>query len=76
MKVIATKPGFHGGAMRNVGDEFEVADGAKASWFTSPDAGLKAAKPKALQHQRSMSIGIVLANSPVPVKDHVMFGSE
>ena len=33
--------------MRNVGDEFEVADGAKASWFTSPDAGLKAAKPKA-----------------------------
>lgn len=33
--------------MRNVGDEFEVADGAKASWFTSPDTAPKAAKPKA-----------------------------
>jgi len=32
MKVIATAQGFYG-SYREVGDKFEVPDGAKASWF-------------------------------------------
>lgn len=33
MKVIATAPGFFG-CYRNIGDQFEVPDDAKATWFT------------------------------------------
>lgn len=32
MKVIAIKQGYFG-KLRNPGDEFEVPEGAKASWF-------------------------------------------
>lgn len=32
MRVIATKPGFSG-YLRQPGDEFEVPDGTKGSWF-------------------------------------------
>jgi hypothetical protein len=32
MKVIAIKPGFHG-KLREVGDEFDVKDGSKATWY-------------------------------------------
>lgn len=32
MKVIATKQGYFG-KLRAVGDEFEVPDGTKGSWF-------------------------------------------
>ena len=32
MKVIATKQGYFG-KLRDVGDEFEVPEGSKASWF-------------------------------------------
>lgn len=32
MKVIATKPGYFG-KLRQPGDDFEVPDGAKGSWF-------------------------------------------
>ena len=32
MKVIATKQGYFG-KLRDVGDEFEVPDGTKGSWF-------------------------------------------
>jgi len=50
MKVKAIAPGFHNGR-RRVGDEFEVADGSKASWFVAiADTTVKApsapAKPK------------------------------
>ena len=41
MKVIATKDGFHG-CRRRPGDVFDVADGAKGSWFEPADK----AKPK------------------------------
>lgn len=48
MKVIAIKQGFYGDVLRNPGDEFEVADSAKASWFTPADkVEAKAVKPKA-----------------------------
>ena len=47
MKVIALKSGFHDGSLRNPGDEFEVADGAKAAWFAPVGAAPKAEKPKA-----------------------------
>lgn len=43
MKVIATKQGFYG-KIREIGDEFDVKEGEKASWF-APKA--EAEKPKA-----------------------------
>lgn len=33
MKVIALNVGFHNGSRIRKGEEFEVADGEKASWF-------------------------------------------
>lgn len=51
MKVQALKPGYFG-KLRAAGDEFEVPDGAKGSWFApvaahgpSKPAGKAAAKP-------------------------------
>lgn len=46
MKVIATKQGWDGKAIRNPGDEFDMPDGSKASWFANVDKP-KADKPKA-----------------------------
>lgn len=37
MRVVALKPGYYGG-LRAVGELFEVADDAKASWFAPVDA--------------------------------------
>jgi len=34
MKVVAIKPGYFG-SLRDVGDEFEVPEGSRASWFTA-----------------------------------------
>lgn len=36
MKVIAIKAGYHG-KLREPGEEFEVEDGLKASWFVAAD---------------------------------------
>lgn len=41
MKVVANAIGFFG-SLRQVGDEFEVPEGSKGSWFTP----VKAEKPK------------------------------
>ena len=51
MKVIATKLAFHNGTLVNVGDEVEVPEGHKGSWFakaSSPEAkaAVKPAKAK------------------------------
>ena len=46
MKVIATKPGFYAGHLWQVGNEFDVAEGAKASWFTPVVEYKPPAKPK------------------------------
>lgn len=46
MKVIALTVGFHNGSRIRKGDVFEVADGAKASWFAPVESvAAKAAKP-------------------------------
>lgn len=45
MKVIATKTGFDGKRIRNPGDEFEMPDGSKASWFVPVEAKAET-KPK------------------------------
>ncbi|WP_039052161.1 hypothetical protein [Bordetella avium] len=37
MKVTALKPGYFG-KLREPGDEFDVPDGAKASWFAPASA--------------------------------------
>ena len=42
MRVVATAQGYLG-CFREVGDEFEVPDGAKASWFTPVEAESKPA---------------------------------
>lgn len=48
MRVKAIKVGFYGGSRRRVGEVFEVADGAKGSWFEPvPAAESPKAKPKA-----------------------------
>ena len=43
MKVIATKPGYHG-KLREPGDIFDVADGSKASWFEPVEKKAEAKK--------------------------------
>ena len=44
MKVIATKAGYFG-KLRAPGDEFEVPEGAKGSWFKPVPADEPEAKP-------------------------------
>lgn len=44
MKVIAIKPAFFNGARVRVGDEVDVPESLKASWF-APAETVKAAKP-------------------------------
>jgi len=44
MRVIATKPGFFS-YLRQEGDEFEVPEGAKGSWFKPVPADEPEAKP-------------------------------
>lgn len=49
MKVIATKQGYFG-KLRAVGDEFEVPEGSKASWFQPVEqkaSGKGSKKPEA-----------------------------
>lgn len=47
MKVVALKQGFFGSALIQPGTEFEVPDGAKATWFAPvTSAASEAAKPK------------------------------
>lgn len=45
MKVRAIKPGFHG-KLREVDEEFDVADGRKASWYVPVGKEPAAPKPK------------------------------
>lgn len=45
MKVIATKKGFDGKALREPGDVFDMPDGTKGSWFEPVKPGkVEAAK--------------------------------
>ena len=44
MRVIATKPGFFD-YLRQEGDEFEVPEGTKGSWFKPVSADEPEAKP-------------------------------
>lgn len=46
MEVVALSKGFYGGAPRAVGERFDVADGAKAAWYTPVDSAAAKAKPK------------------------------
>lgn len=46
MKVVATSPGFYGGSLHAPGDEFDVDDKAKASWFAPVDGVAPKAKAK------------------------------
>jgi len=48
MRVVANSIGYFG-ALRSAGDEFEVPDGTKGSWFApvAPEGKAKSAKSKA-----------------------------
>lgn len=46
MRVIATKQGYHG-KLREVGEEFDVPDDAKASWFEPKEKPAAEAKTAA-----------------------------
>lgn len=45
MKVKATQFGFFGGSRRRPGDEFEVPQGTKASWFAEVPVKGASAEP-------------------------------
>lgn len=49
MKVKATSQGFFGGHLKNIGDEFEVPDGMKASWWESVATEEPVAEPVAAE---------------------------
>ena len=54
MKVIATKPGYFG-KLREPGDEFEVPEGSKASWFQPVEqkaSGKGGKKPEAQANEK------------------------
>jgi hypothetical protein len=54
MKVVAIKVGFYGGARKRVGDEFDVPQGMKATWFV-PAAEAPAPEPEAKQQPVALS---------------------
>jgi hypothetical protein len=45
MRVIATKAGFDGRRLRAAGDEFDMPEGSKGSWFV-PVQKAEGKKPK------------------------------
>jgi len=47
MRVIATKEGHDGVVIRRPGDEFDMPDGSKGSWFEPVPAEPKPKKAKA-----------------------------
>jgi len=46
MKVIATRRGHDGVVVREEGEEFDMPDGAKGSWFLPVEPAKPAAKAK------------------------------
>lgn len=53
MKVIALKDGFYAGSLRQRGEQFDVADGAKASWFAPVESQAAKADAKAKAKEES-----------------------
>lgn len=53
MKVIATKKGYDGINVREPGEEFDMKDGAKGSWFEPVKAEPKAEEPKGKPGKKS-----------------------
>lgn len=57
MKITAIKPAFYNGRRVRVGDELDIPEGTKGSWFApvaSPEA--EAAKPKAKAKQEPKAL--------------------
>ena len=62
MKVTAIKPAFHNGARVRVGDQLEVADDFKGSWFVKAESVeaakvVSAAKPSRPQPKALSQMG-------------------
>lgn len=56
MRVVATKPGYHG-KLRQAGEEFDVPDKEKASWFAPVET--KGAKRQDEKPQKAQGAGLV-----------------
>lgn len=61
MKVIASKLGYFG-KLREPGDEFEVPDGTKGSWFhpVEQKANVKSGKKSEAQAKEKLASDLVL----------------
>lgn len=69
MRVIATNRGYDNLTTREIGDEFDMPDGATGSWFEPVDAPVKPAKadkPKADKPPKTMSEASKGDTSEVP----------
>jgi hypothetical protein len=58
MRVIATARGYDNITTREIGDEFDMPDDAKGSWFAPKDAPVKSSKedkPKAGKQSKTPS---------------------
>lgn len=69
MRVIATNRGYDNITTREIGDEFDMPDGATGSWFVPKDAPAKPAKAekaKADKQPKTMSEAAAGDTSEVP----------
>lgn len=58
MKIVAIKPAFFAGRRVRVGDELDIPQGSKGSWFAplaSAEAKAAKAKPSAKQEPKALS---------------------
>lgn len=55
MKVIAIKPAFYNGSRVRVGDEVDVPEGLKASWFATAEVIKAQAIAKVAKHAKATS---------------------
>lgn len=73
MEVVALRPGFYDGTLRNAGETFDVPEGTKAAWFGPADGPANKAKPAKASKQpttlseagKDSSKSFVEANKPL-----------
>jgi hypothetical protein len=58
MKIVAIKPAFYNGRRVRIGDELDIPQGSKGSWFApvaSTEAKAAKVKPSAKQEPKALS---------------------
>lgn len=73
MKIVAIKPAFYNGRRVRVGDELDIPQGMKGSWFAAvatPEAKAAKARPSTKQEPKALSeLGSDKAKSFTDVHD-------